>query len=131
MEGYLIRNERGVKEIREGNVFPPIADLPCWLRHRMSPLQWDSHCKNKIAWENAKVIKIHPGIYWAFPDVDGKIEFALCCGGYAIPTNIAPIILQSKDEKVDIGVLNRRRERFMYPDDGGYRARRNARDGGL
>lgn len=130
MEGYLIRNDRGIKEIREGNVRPPIS-LSYKMRHAMSAMEWGYYWDYKMAWENAKVIAIHPGIYWAFPDVDGKIEFALCHTGFAIPTNIAPIILQSKDEKVDIGVLNRRRERWLYPDDGGYRARRNAIDGGL
>ena len=100
------------------------------MRHAGGNLMWNAWWDAELAWKFAKVIPIHPGLYWAFPEEDGKIEFALY-NGFAIPTNIAPIITEPKGKRVDAGAMHRRYERMLHPLDGGYRARRNARDGGL
>ena len=128
-KGYLIRNINGVKEIRVGDVQPPFK-MTYSMRHTGGALLWSAWWEQEIAWKTATVIPIHPGLYWAFPEEDGKIEFALY-NGFAIPTNIAPIITEPKGKRVAASVKHIRYERMLFPLDGGYRARRNAKDGGL
>lgn len=128
MQGYLKRNSEGVKEIREGDVKPE-WNLNYGMRHSMSQLCWGYYWDSKIAWEVAKIVRIHPGLYWAFPEEEGKIEYALF-GGWAIPVNIAPCIIESTDKPLDMGKIHRKMERMLY-EDGGYKARKNAKDGGL
>lgn len=130
MIGYLKRNvSTGVKEIREGDV-RPLWDLGRYdIRHSMSPLISAYYLQDKIAWEHARRIAIHPGLYWAFPEQEGKVEY-LMWDGFAIPVGFNVALLAPK-ETYNSMAASRRFERMMFPIDGGYRNRRNSRDGGL
>lgn len=129
MVGYLRRNANGVKEVLEGDVRPP-WELNYRERHTMSQREWGFWWEVKMSFETAKIIKVHPGLYWAFPEDDGKIEYGMY-GGFAIPANITPCIVDPSGAKIDIHRADRRFERFLWPEDGGYRDRRSTRDGGL
>ncbi len=128
MTGYLKRNGAGVKEIREGDVRPPFK-MTYAMRHAGGDMMWTAWWEQEIAWDNAKKVSIHPGLYWAFPEEEGKIEYALF-GGFAIPTNVAPRIVLPSDRRLSRVEMHKQFERLIH-EDGGYKARRNAKDGGL
>ncbi len=125
MQGYIKRNDNGVKEIREGDVRPP-RDLNYMERHTMSNREWGWYWEVKIKWDSAKIIGIYPAVYWAFPEEEGKVEYDLF-GMWAVPAGFDTNILFPKRDK---SAMHRKFERALY-NDGGYSARRDANDGGL
>lgn len=127
MIGYLIRNSSGVKEIRDGDV-RTLWDLSSYrVRHSMSASCWGMYWEDKIKWEVAKIIKIYPATYFAFPE-EGKVDYELF-GMYAIPLGFDKSLLMPKASE-SCSSKNRRFERLVYQD-GGYKVRRYARDSGL
>ncbi len=126
MQGYTKRNINGVKEIHEGDVRPE-WNLTYGMRHSMSQFDWSRYWEDKIAWEIAEIIYIHPALYWAFPE-EGKVTYEIY-GLRAVPIGFDTSLLNEKKEFCR-SRANMKFERLLHTD-GGYRQRRNSKDGGL